>query len=266
MAILRITLGLGILIAIPAGAAPLDEADLLAALPAVATARVAAVADGGTLTLYDGQTVRLAAIEVPLPPLGHAADTPWSWADAAKDKLAALLEGHETTVRGAAAAPDRYGRLVAEIVRDDGLWLEAALVEQGAVRVETTPDTAALAPALLKREAAARRQGLGLWQARFYAVRTPAELEHESGSFQIVETVIRKVENRHGIVWLDLGNDASARLERPARKAFEMAGLDPRTLAGSAVRLRGWVEWQGRPVLELTHPEALEKLRGGPEN
>ncbi len=221
------------------------------------TAAVAKVLDGGTLALEDGKIIRLAGVEVPLPPLGQSDD--WPWSDAARRTLAALAEGHMVSVRGASDALDRYGRITAELVRDDGIWLEGELVAAGAVRVSPSPETASLAPALLEREAAARRQRRGLWQSRFYAVRRPGTLEHESGSFQLVETVIRTAEDRHGIIWLDLGG-AAARLDRPARQRFRAAGLDPLTLAGKPVRLRGWIEWQGRAVLVLTQPEAVERL------
>jgi micrococcal nuclease len=62
------------------------------------------------------------------------------------------------------------------------------------------------------------------------------------------------------VVWLDLGSNAAARIDRPARHLFEAAGLDPSSLAGKKLRLRGWVRWQGRPVLELTEPAAVEIL------
>ena len=241
----------------PGAAFAQSEPDMLNALPALETASVAKVLDGGTLTLDDGKIVRLAGIEVPLPPLGEPDD--WPWSEAARRALAALAEGRKVTVRGASDKLDRYGRITAELVRDDGLWLEGELVATGAVRVAPSPETASLAPALLEREAAARRQRRGLWQARLYAVRRPALLEHESGSFQLVETVVRSAEDRHGIIWLDLGG-AAARIDRPARQRFRAAGLDPLTLAGKPVRLRGWIEWQGRAVLALAQPEAVELL------
>jgi micrococcal nuclease len=249
---------LGLLVTAPARAA---ENEAIAALPLLETSSVAKILDGGTILLEDGKTIRLAGIEVPLPPLGHAADTLWVWDEAARSALETLVDGHQVTIRDALPTPDRYGRIIAQVVRDDGLWLEGDLIAQGAVRVQATPETAGLEPAMLQREAAARRDGLGLWQARFYDIRAPGALDHESGSFQIVEAVIRKAEDRHGVIWLDLGENAAARLERPARQKFKSAGLDPLTLAGQKLRLRGWVEWQGRPVLELTHPEAVELLR-----
>ena len=148
-------------------------------------------------------------------------------------------------------------------MREDGLWLEAALVEAGAVRVQPPlpPD---LAADLLAREAEARRKRLGLWQSPLYGVRTAHELAREGGSYVIVEARIEHAENRHGVIWLDLGDDASARLDRPARLLFIAAKRDPLAFAGQSLRLRGWVRWQGHPVLELTTPEAVETVEPHP--
>ena len=231
-------------------------AEDLAALPELRRGAVASVTDGATLVLADGTEVRLAGIEPPLAPPGGTS----SWEEAARALLAELVDGHEVSLRGAAPELDRYGRVGAQLLRDDGVWLEGALLEAGAVRVETVPPTPALAAAMLQREDRARRRRLGLWRSPLYAVRTPDQLEREGGFFVLVEAQIAAVEDRHGIVWLELGGNAAARLDRPARKLFAAAGLDPASLAGQRVRLRGWVRWQGRPVLELTHPEAVERL------
>ena len=80
----------------------------------------------------------------------------------------------------------------------------------------------------------------------------------------IVEARVGRVENRHGVLWLELGDDAAARLDRPAHQLFTAARRDPTAFAGQSLRLRGWVRWQGHPVLELTAPEAVEPLEPHP--
>jgi micrococcal nuclease len=226
----------------------------LLALPEVQSGRVASVTDGATLVLADGTGVRLAGIEPVLAVPGGAT----RWEDAARSLLESLAVGHEVSLRGAAGPPDRYGRVTAQLVRDDGLWLEGALLEAGAVRVE--PPLPVMAGPMLQREARARRRRLGLWQSPLYRVRTPGELGRDSGSFVLVEAKIESAQERSGIVWLELGGGAAARLDRPARHLFEAAGLDPMTLTGQSLRLRGWIRWQGRPVLDLACPEAVETV------
>ena len=243
---------LGGLAAIPATAQPGSDMLALFSLPELGRGMVASVADGATLVLADGTGVRLAGIEPPLAAPGAQS----RWEDAARTQLEALVAGHSVTLRAAPAAPDRYGRVTAQLVRDDGLWLEGVLVAAGAVRVQ--PPAPGLSAALLRREARARQLHLGLWQAPFYAVRHAAELDHASGRYVIVEARILRVDERNGVVVLDLDGQAEARLDRPARRLFAQAGLDPADFAGKQLRLRGWVRWQGRPVLDLTSPEAVE--------
>ena len=252
-------LGLTLLFALAGPATAADPDAALAALPEARRGVVAQIQDGATLQLEDGTGIRLAGLE---PVLAAPGGNP-HWEEAARRLLAALVKDRVVVLRGAAAAPDRYDRQIGELVREDGLWIEAALVEAGAVRVQP-PLPAELAAALLDREAEARRKRLGLWQSPLYAVRNAAQLEHEGGSYVIVEARVDRVENRHGVLWLELGDDTAARLDRPAHQLFTAAKCDPMGFAGQSLRLRGWVRWQGHPVLELTAPEAVEKLEPHP--
>jgi endonuclease YncB( thermonuclease family) len=241
----------------PAGAAGRSpEAKLLDALPQLARGPVASVPDGATLVLRDGTAVRLAGIEPVLAAPGRST----RWEDAARAVLSLLVEGHEVSIRGIKAEQDRYGRLAAQVVRDDGLWLEGELVSAGAARVE--PPAPGLARWLLKHETYARRRSLGIWQSPLYQVRAPDELDRQSGSFTLVAAEIGAVEERSGTIWLDLGAGTAARIDRPAKRLFREAGLDPADLAGRKLLLRGWVRWQGRPVLDLTDPDAVQFLPG----
>jgi micrococcal nuclease len=232
-----------------------SEAQGLDMLSELAKGPVASVPDGATLVLRDGTAVRLAGIEPVLAAPGRST----RWEDAARAVLSLLVEGHSVSVRGVTAEQDRYGRIVAQVVRDDGLWLEGELVSAGAARVE--PPAPGLARFLLRHETYARRLHLGIWQSPLYELRAPAELEHQSGSFALVAAKIGAVEERSGTIWLDLGAGAAARIDRPAKRLFRASGLDPADLAGRTVLLRGWVRWQGRPVLELTEPDAVQILR-----
>jgi micrococcal nuclease len=38
------------------------------------------------------------------------------------------------------------------------------------------------------------------------------------------------------------------------------AGLDPHSLAGKQVRVRGWVEWRNGPMIRADHREQIELL------
>lgn len=252
---------------------------LMAALPSAARAaeamRVVAVTDGDTLLLDDGRAVRLAGIEAAKPPMGAypaAAGEPerhWPLAEAATAALADLALGHTVTIRGEAAT-DRYGRLSVHLLRDDGLWLQGALLERGMARVHTLPDSRAFAAAMLALEERARLAGRGIWRSRIYAVRPadPDTLRRDRDSFQIVEGRVRRVTKSTKEVYLDFGDDwrsdVTVHIPHAALAGFAAAGIDPLSYEGRRVRVRGWVGLRAGPLIEATHPEQIERLDESP--
>ncbi|HYD31998.1 MAG TPA: thermonuclease family protein, partial [Azospirillaceae bacterium] len=147
---------------------------------------VVEVADGDTLRLDDGRWVRLAGIEAPR--LGVRGEKPWPLAEAARDALAGLVEGRSVKLRG--AREDRYGRVLAQVTRDDGLWIAGEMLRLGLARVHTWPDDRDRAAEMLAIERTARGARRGLWAERFYAALSPEEAEDHLDSFQIVEGLV----------------------------------------------------------------------------
>jgi endonuclease YncB( thermonuclease family) len=253
---LCLPLGLVTLLIAPATAQTTD-AERLATLTATPPARVEAVETGQTLRLDDGREVRLDGILAP--------DTERE-AAAARAALAALAEGRMVSLHGPDPTPDRYGRSIGEVTRDDGLWLEAALLDAGLVRVATRPGHAGLADALLAHEAGARSARLGLWARPAFRVHAPETVSTRSGVFEIVEGRIASVETHGNATWLEFSRDhrlPAVRIERRAFALFRGAGIDPHGFVGANLRLRGWTFWQGRPIIAVDHPEAIERLQPG---
>lgn len=229
--------------------------------------RVAAVTDGATLLLEDGRSLRLAGIEPAAPPMGAEPGDPWPLAEAARQALAELAVGQRLTVRGEART-DRHGRLLAQLVRGDGLWLQGELLARGLARVHTRPDARTLAGEMLAAEAGARAAGRGIWRTRAYAVRPadPDALRRDRDSFQIVEGRVLRVSKAGGDAYLDFGEDwrtdVTVHIGRTALRAFVAAGIDPLSYEGRVVRVRGWVGLRAGPLIEATHPEQIERLDG----
>ena len=248
---------------------------LMAASP-VERLRVAAVIDGDTLELEDGRRLRLAGIEAAKPPAngGNDADPSrrWPLAEAATAALKELALGRELTIHGEGrgdAHTDRHGRLVAQLVRDDGLWLQGELLARGHARVHTQPDTRALARAMLAAEAKARGAERGIWRSRVYAVR-PAEpdaLRRDRDSFQIVEGRVLRVTKAGNEAYLDFGEDwrtdVTVHIARGPLGEVRKAGIDPLSFEGRTVRVRGWVGLRSGPMIEITHPEQIERVEDG---
>jgi micrococcal nuclease len=239
---------------------------MLDALPEIAGGTVASVEDGTTLTLTDGKILRLAGLLAPNAPLALPKETPWPAADAARQALADLVLGRAVSLRGDHPAPDRHGRLAGQLILTEGGWVQRALLRQGRDRVELTAGTASLAEPLLKAEAEARRRHQGLWRLPAYAIRAPDRLTaRDTGSFVLVEGKVLSIAPTHEATYLDFAEDwhhgFTVRLPHAAlQRAAAAGGFDPASLEGRQVRVRGWLSYEGRPILDLEDLAALEPL------
>jgi endonuclease YncB( thermonuclease family) len=249
-----------LIIGIPAKAETLDEPSLIRALTPLAAGTVATVPDGKTLVLTDGTSIRLDGIDAPTPPIGHGLDEHFPLADAARETLSELAVGQKIAAYGH-AGQDRYGRVVAQVLRDDGVWLEAALVANGAVRVQTDPERRDMARALLRHETEAREARRGIWRTSYYAVRSPDHLDHESGQFVIVEANVATLTEQHGALNIALSHGTlELHIRRAVVRLMPAAGLDPPHLANQPIRLRGWLRWAGHPIIDIDCPEQIELI------
>ena len=130
---------------------------------AIARGAAGRIVDGRTFALEDGREVRLAAIEVPpLAAPGEAREAEAAPGGvAAKDALAALLEGADIVLRRADVAADRYGRILAYTsTAREGIErsVQADLLAGGFARVGGRIGTRECATELLARERAAHGQ------------------------------------------------------------------------------------------------------------
>ena len=221
---------------------------LLFALPASAD-EVASVPDGGRLVLREGGAVLLAGIE-PAP------------SPAAAKALAALALGHDVEVEP--VMTDRHGRIHAQVRRSDGLWLQGEMLRQGLARVRTSPDDRASADEMLALEAEARNAGRGAWTHPSWTVRTPEAAVRFVDSYQLVEGRVLAAKRVRNQVFLNFGpdrkSDFTVRIGPGALKLWRSAGLDPLALEGTRVRVRGWLRsWDG-PLIDVSHPEQVERL------
>ena len=54
--------------------------------------------------------------------------------------------------------------------------------------------------------------------------------------------------------------DFTVTIAKRNERAFSAAGLEPKSLAGRRVRIRGWIEERGGPWVEAARPEQIEVL------
>lgn len=203
------------------------------------------------IALEDGRTVRLAGL------------------DAHTGEQTALPAGSAVVLKRVGAAPqtDRYGRLVAHVFTvEDGAerWLQADLVRRGLARVARVGD-AACARVLLSEEEKARSAQLGLWSEPVYVITKAedvADLLRSRGRFALVEGKVLSVRESGGTIYVNFGRrwteDFTVTIAKRNERAFTAAGLQPKSLAGRNVRIRGWIEERGGPWVEAARPEQIE--------
>ena len=250
------------------GAAPLP-AELAPLLKVGAEARVVSVVDGDTVILdrkIEGSNqVRLVGIQAPKLPLGRAGFTAWPLAGPAKAHLEKILARRSVTLAFGGARMDRHGRLLAHLILDDGVWVQGRMLADGFARVYSFIDNRRAVSLMLAAEGRARKSRLGIWGDAFYAVRDGADegaLGRDLGTFQVVEGLVVDAAKVKGTVYLNFGadwrQDFTARIPSRARRLFEKEGLDPVSLKGQRVRVRGWLDRRDGPMIDLGHPEQIE--------
>ncbi len=228
------------------------------------TSEVAAVSDGDTITLKSGTVVRLIGLQAPKLPLRRAGFKAWPMAEQARETLEALVLDETVTLYFGGTREDRYGRVLAQLKRDDDLWVQGEMIRLGMARVYSFRDNRACVRHLLALENEARAAGRGIWSDDWYRVRGVRDTFRELDSYQIVEARIQDTSITHGRVFLNYGSswrdDFTVTVAPRDVSLFEDAGIDLLNLAGVPVRVRGWLTYYNGPNLEATHPEQIELL------
>ena len=235
--------------ALCAGNAAAQEACKLAAM---GTAVVTAVRDGRTLLLTDGRELRLAGIE--------AGDDGGA--------LQALVGGQPLRLERLGPDHDRYGRLVAfAFVGDGPTSVQQKLLEQGRARVSVRIGDKACADALLAAEDTARAAKRGLWADPNFAPLSAENLDGLAavrGRFALVEGKVLSVRESGATIYMNFGRrwtrDFTVTILRRLEHGFAAAGIEPKSLAGRRIRVRGWVEQRGGPIIAAETPEQIELL------
>jgi hypothetical protein len=116
-------------------------------------------------------------------------------------------------------------------------------------------------------ERRARAEGRNIWRHPYYALRDahkPQQLEKREGHYELVEGRIFGVGDTTHRVYLNFGRDwktdFTAVIDRRAVKHFTQLGIDLNALDDALVRIRGWIDVDDGPRIDITHPEQIEIL------
>ncbi|WP_375452462.1 thermonuclease family protein [uncultured Devosia sp.] len=231
---------------------------------------VVQVTDGDTVVLDSGLVVRMIGTQAPKLPLGREGFPTWPKADEAKRLLEAMVLNQPVRLGYGGEEVDRYERALAHVFvagADGEIWAQQAMVAAGMARVYSFPDNRKCLDQLYAAEGRARMAGLGIWSDPYYRVLAadrPGDVLERAGHYELVEGRVLLADAASGRVYLNFGRfwkeDFTAVIEAPAIRLFAEAGMDPLTLEGALVRVRGWVDDRDGPRIEVTHPEQIEVL------
>lgn len=211
---------------------------------------VTAARDGRSLLLADGREIRLAGIEAGT---GNAA-------------LDALTRGQTLTLKAMPGqASDRYGRIVAFAYRGDAS-VQETLLASGDARVATRTGGLECAQALRDAEAKGRGAKRGLWAQAdsLLGAEDSDGISARIGQFSVIEGRVLTVREAGSVIYVNFGRrwsrDFTLTILRRNQRLFSAAGIEPKSLAGRHVRVRGVIERHGGPVIEADAPEQIEIL------
>lgn len=214
--------------------------------------RVAAIVDARSVRLDDGREIRLAGIE-------PTATT--------KQALTSLLTGRNVTLRSADDTPDRYGRQGALVfVGGSDTPVQAMLLAQGDAMVSAEIADKDCAASLMASEAAARRQKMGSWAdpSAIKNTESPDDILAEIGRFAVVEGKVLSVRQAGATTYLNFGRNwtrgFAVTISKRTLPAFEGAGISLKSLENRRIRVRGWVEGNTGPRIDVRLVGQVELL------
>lgn len=247
---------------------PAPEAGLCSLGQAV-PATVALVDDDFDLLSDDGRRLALAGLEFP-PGDGAAA----ALRATALARLSAWLLGTQVFIEPLAVAPDRWGRVPAQAIAPASaepgaalISVGAALLAEGLARFRPEPAASGCARSYLAAESLARGRKLGVWSLEpvvDLSAATPTQLAalgHKKGMV-VVSGVVRSVGETKTALYLNFGarrgEDFAVVIFRRNVAILERDGVFPRSLAGRRISVRGLIDWNTGPRMEISTAAELE--------
>jgi hypothetical protein len=227
--------------------------------PPLGEGHVAGVVDAMSFRLTDGNEVRLAGIE---PVIGI---TKANRAGA----LAAIIEGHDVTLRGQQDAPDRYGRQIAFVyLKGSQRSVQELLLAQG--EAFASPDVADkdCAAALMAAETNARQAKRGIWAnpSVIKNAESPDDILTRIGRFTLVEGRVLSVHRAGPTTYLNFGRnwtrEFAATISRRSLPAFARAGIVLKSLQNRRIQVRGWIEAHRGPRIWVRQVGQIQVLGG----
>jgi endonuclease YncB( thermonuclease family) len=219
--------------------------------------RVVKVPDGDTVYLKNGDRIRLLGINT--PEVAHRNRPGEPGGEEAGEALRQRVLGQRVRLERDVEKKDHYGRKLAHLYDDDGANLNLWLVEEGLAFVFLHPPNLKHAEAYLAAEARARAARRGLWALPRYQVQAMSAAGGYRNSFRRLRGTLARVQHKRKYSYLKFSDGLTASIPNRYLPSFEAVGLDPDSLVGQSLVLRGWVRrYRGKPSMFLNYPQQIE--------
>ncbi len=217
------------------------------------------VYDGDTVRLSDGRKVRFIGIDTPEVGRNGAPSQPL--ASEARNALETLLgSGKAISLRYDEERQDRYGRDLAHIFLENGMSIEARLLEQGLATVLTYPPNTWNLACYQAAEQRARKAQRGIWSLPQYQPVDAASVTGDERGFRLIKGKVTRVSEDRGGLSLELSGGIRLYISRKNRHYF--ASSPPEGWRGRTVLVRGKLssEGEGSSRIHIRHPAALQVI------
>lgn len=215
--------------------------------------RVEKVIDGDTVSLANGEKIRLLSINA--PEVDSRFRSAESGGEEAKRWLASRIEGKSVRIETDVTRRDKYGRFLAHAFTSEGDHVNLELVRMGLAAVNIHPPDLAYSKEMLRAQTLSEGERSGIWGDSAYAPIAIDGLSRENAKgwrrLYGVPTGVRRGRN---FEYLIFSPTFDVRIPLEHRKLFS----DISSYIGRSVEVRGWPSRRGEHFSVLArHPSAL---------
>jgi micrococcal nuclease len=230
----------------------------------VGTGTVTQIISPSAVQLKTGEIVRLSGLNFP----DYSEDNAGAFSLLAVKVLKDMLDGQQMVIyqtrNKSVGRMNRMGHSLAHLVRaSDGAWVQGSLLQLGLALVQTDQGNPEMAEQMLKLEAQARIEKIGLWENTIHILRAEETPEH-IGEFVIVEDQVESVALKNNRLYMNFGKnwkkDFTVTVSPESKRNFNKAGLNPLDWNKRTLRVRGVLDELNGPNLEIEHPGAIETI------
>ncbi len=233
--------------------------DSCSALPQE-TVQITKINPDNSINLDDGRTIKLAGID----------ETSRNILSKTQMLLAQVTSSAEIKI-STNGVKDRWGRIEAHVFvkpneADVQAWLQGFLLQFGHSRLslEAYSDPCITSMKAIETEAITQKQGL--WGENFAIIESSnaAELLKRRGELVHIRGQVVGIGETRTVYYLNFGTswqkDLSIVILKRHMKHFDAASLSPRSLDRKQVYIRGIVDGDVGPRLEVQRPDQIDKL------